>query len=103
MQPAVFTREGDPRSTTVETVESDEDIVRMTWYDCIEPFILNAPPGAAGRPLGVLSTFIPAGSAQLACNDRVATGSIWHEKARRPPVLERGAGLVGVLAQAPRF
>ena len=28
--PAVFTQEGDPRSTTVETVESDEDIVPMT-------------------------------------------------------------------------
>ena len=41
------------------TVESDEHIIRMTWYDCIEPFILNVPPGAAGRPLGVLSTFIP--------------------------------------------
>ena len=27
------TREGDPRSTTVETIESDEDIIRMTWYD----------------------------------------------------------------------
>lgn len=80
MLPAVFTREGDPRATTVETVESDEDIVRMTWYDCIEPFILNAPPGTAGRPLGVLSTFIPAGSAQLALNDQVAAGSIWREK-----------------------
>ena len=27
---AVFTREGDPRSTTVETIESDKDIVPMT-------------------------------------------------------------------------
>ena len=27
---AVFTREGDPRSTTVEAIESDKDIVPMT-------------------------------------------------------------------------
>ena len=78
--PAEFTREGDPRSTTVETIESDEDIIRMTWYDCIDPFILNAPPGTGGRPLGVLSTFIPARSAQLAMNDRIATGSLWQEQ-----------------------
>ena len=84
VRPALFTREGDPRSTTVETIESDEHIVRMTWYDCIEPFILNVPPGAAGRPLGVLSTFIPARSAQLAVNDRAATGAPWRGAARRP-------------------
>ena len=78
--PAVFTREGDPRSTTVETIESDEDIIRMTWYDSLEPFILSVQPGVAGRPLGVLSTFIPAGSVQLTLNDEVATGSIWREK-----------------------
>ena len=78
--PAVFTREGDPRSTTVEAIESDEDIIRMTWYDCLEPFILNVPPGTAGRPLGVLSTFTPAASAQLALNDRIATGSVWREQ-----------------------
>ena len=80
MLPAEFTREGDPRSTTLETIESDEDIVRMSWYDCIEPFILAVPPGTAGRPLGVLSTFIPARSVQLTLNDRVATGSLWDEK-----------------------
>ena len=79
VRPATFTREGDPRSTTVETVESDEDIIRLTWYDTLEPFILNAPPGTAGRPLGVLSTFIPAASTQLALNDRVASGSLWRE------------------------
>ena len=101
VRPAVFTREGDPRSTTVETIESDEDIIRMSWYDCLEPFILNAPPGTAGRPLGVLSTFTPAASAQLTLNDEAATGSVWQRAAGRSPVLERRPRLVGVLAQAP--
>lgn len=78
--PAVFTREGDPRAATVETVESDEDIVRMTWYDALEPFILNGPPGTAGRPLGVLSTFIPHASAQLSLNGRIGAGAPWQEK-----------------------
>ena len=78
--PAEFSREGDPRSATTETVESDDDIVRLTWYDALEPFILNAPPGTAGRPLGVLSTFFPHRSAQLSLNDRVATGATWLER-----------------------
>ena len=69
-----------PRSTTVETIESDEDVIRMTWYDCLEPFILNAPPGTAGRPLGVLSTFTPARSAQLSVSGRIASGSVWREQ-----------------------
>ena len=80
MRPAVFTREGDPRASTVETIESDEDLIRMSWYDALEPFILNGPPGTAGRPIGVLSTFFPAGSAQLTLNGRVATGSPWREQ-----------------------
>ena len=78
--PAEFSREGDPRSATTETVESDDDIVRLTWYDSLEPFILNAPPGTAGRPLGVLSTFFPHRSAQLSLNSRVATGATWLER-----------------------
>ncbi len=78
--PAVFTREGDPRAATVETVEADEDIIRLTWYDALEPFILNAPPSATGRPLGVLSTFIPHASAQLSLNGRIATGAPWREQ-----------------------
>ena len=78
--PAAFSREGDPRAATVETVESDAGIVRMAWHDALEPFILNAPPGTAGRPLGVLSTFIPHASAQLSLNGRTADGAPWLEK-----------------------
>ena len=94
----VHVREGDPRSTTVETVESDEHIIRMTWYDCIEPFILNVPPGTAGRPLGVLSTFIAARSAQLTVNDRVGNARV------ASPLVpdELGASRrLNVLAEAP--
>ena len=88
--PAVFTREGDPRSTTVETIESDEDIVRMTWHDCLNPFILNVPPGTAGRPLGVLSTFIPAAAAQRALNDRVLRMALEDRKRRNSAVMLLG-------------
>ena len=99
--PAEFTREGDPRSTTVETIESDEDIIRMTWYDCIESVHPERPSRHRGPPArGPLH--LHPGPLRPACHerpdrDRLAVAGA----ARRPPVLECGARMVGVLAQAP--
>jgi len=76
---AAFERFGDPRSSAVELIESDDDIVRMTWYDGIEPFVLNMPPGWDGRPIGVYTTFFPARSAQVSLNGRFASGTPWPE------------------------
>ncbi len=77
---AIFDRMGDPTSTTVERIESDEDIIRMTWYDGIDPFVMHAPPGVDGRPIGVFTTFFPARSAQLSMNGHFASGKPWAEK-----------------------
>jgi len=76
---AEFGRAGDPRAAAVETVTSASDRIRLTWYDCIEPFVLNAPPGFNNRPIGVFSTFFPAKSAQVELNGRFATGNPWAE------------------------
>jgi len=76
---AEFDRAGDPRSTAVETVTSGADHIRLTWYDCLEPFVLNAPPGFNNRPIGVFSTFFPARAAEIEMGGRVATGRVWPE------------------------
>jgi hypothetical protein len=76
---AEFGRGGDPRSTAWETVVSVNDRIRLTWYDCIEPFVLNAPPGFNNRPIGVFSTFFPARGAQAEINGKFATGQPWAE------------------------
>jgi hypothetical protein len=76
---AVFDRHGDPRSSAEERVSSDEDEIVLTWYDFIEPFVLNAPPGFGGRPLGVFSTFFPARGAQVVVNGEFAPGRPWQE------------------------
>src|SRR5438067_13463756 len=47
---AVFTRGGDPRSSATESIVGASDVIRMTWWDCLEPFVLNAPPGFNDRP-----------------------------------------------------
>ena len=76
---AEFGRAGDPRSTAVETVVSAADRIRLTWYDCIDPFVLTMPPGFNNRPIGVFSTFFPARAAQLEMNGRFAAGTPWPE------------------------
>ena len=76
---AEFTRAGDPRSTAVETVTAGSQRIVLTWYDCIDPFVLTMAPGMNNRPIGVFSTFFPAKSAQLDINGRVAPGQPWAE------------------------
>ena len=76
---AQFSRAGDPRSTMVETVIAHNDRIVLTWYDCIEPFVLTMAPGMGNRPIGVFSTFFPARSAQIEVNGRFAPDAPWLE------------------------
>jgi hypothetical protein len=78
---AKFARAGDPRGAATETVSGGGDEITLTWYDCITPFVLNAPPGfIPERPIGVFSTFFPARGAQVEWNGRFAAGTPWEEK-----------------------
>ena len=74
----------------------------LTWYDCIDPFVLHAPPGFNDRPIGVFSTFFPARSAQLEINGKVAHRQRVAGDAGRPARLERVSRLVGNLGEAAR-
>jgi hypothetical protein len=76
---AGFERAGDPRSATTETVVTADGELVLTWYDTLEPFVLNAPPGFNDRPLGVFSTFFPARAAQIELGGRFAAGTPWAE------------------------
>ena len=76
---AEFARAGDPRSAAIETVVSASDRIRLTWYECIAPFVLTMPPGFNNRPIGVFSTFFPARGAQVEMNGRFAAGQPWPE------------------------
>ena len=76
---AAFERHGGPWSSATETIVAADARIVMSWYDCLEAFVLNAPPGFNNRPIGVFSTFFPARAAQLELSGRVATGSPWLE------------------------
>ena len=76
---AQFSRAGDPHSTATEVVATGAERFVLTWYDCIEPFVLTMAPGMGNRPIGVFSTFFPAKSAQLELNGRFAPDAPWLE------------------------
>ena len=76
---AQFDRAGDPRSATTETVVAELDRIVLTWYDCIEPFVITVAPGTNNRPIGVFSTFFPAKSAQIELNGHFAPDTPWLE------------------------
>ena len=76
---AEFERSGDPRSAVMEMVTSRDDDFVLTWYDCMDPFVLTMAPGMGNRPIGVFSTFFPARSAQLEFNGKFAPGAPWLE------------------------
>jgi hypothetical protein len=76
---AEFSRSGDPRGSAVETVTSATERILLTWYDCLDPFVLTMAPGMGNRPIGVFSTFFPAKSAQIEVSGRFAPGAPWAE------------------------
>ena len=77
---AEFIKSGDGRSFWTETVESDDDLIALTWYDFIEPYMLVVPAGSMeGRAHGVYSCFVPARSAQITFNGEVIQGNVYPE------------------------
>ena len=77
---AEFDKTGDTNSFWTESVESDEDIIALTWYDFVESYMLVAPPGTTpGRDIGVYSCFFPARRAQITFNGEVVQGNVYSE------------------------
>ena len=75
---ATFSRHGDVRSYHTERVASREDAISLTWYNFAEPFLVRVAAGSSPvRPHGVYNVSVPARSAQLTINGRVAQGRPW--------------------------
>jgi len=74
---ATFEREGTPPGTCSEIVHADKDDIRLNWSEFLEPFNFAANPGYDGRPIGVQTTFFPAGCAQFVVDGWSAEGEPW--------------------------
>lgn len=72
---AVFDKHGDTRTFWTESVETVSEVITLTWYDFLEPFVIRVEAGSVpGRPHGVYSCFIPARRAQVTVNGVLAAG-----------------------------
>ena len=77
---ASFARSGGIDSGATELVSARGAEIVLSWTDFLPAFVLNMPPGSAGRPIGVFSTFFPARAARIALNGRLAPGQPYAEK-----------------------
>jgi hypothetical protein len=78
--PAAFARSGGADTRAAELVTAKDAEILLSWENFLAPFVLNMPPGSAGRPIGVFSTFFPAKAARISLNGRVAAGTPYAEK-----------------------
>jgi hypothetical protein len=77
---ANFVRSGGIDTKATELVTAKDAEIVLSWEDFLAPFVLTMPPGSAGRPIGVFSTFFPAKAGRIALNGRVASGTPYAEK-----------------------
>jgi hypothetical protein len=72
---ARFERSGDTATAWKETIRSAGTTVELVWRDFYEPFVIESRAGVPHNPYTILSTFIPARSADVIINGTRAAGS----------------------------
>ncbi len=83
---AQFSKEGNPDIFWTERVETMEDEITLTWYDCGDPLLLHTQPNEIpGRRYGLCTVLVPALGARLTVNGEDAAGKAWpREREGRP-------------------
>ncbi len=83
---AEFTKSGDPAYFWTERVETIDEELTLTWFECGDPLLIHTEPNAdPGRPYGVCTVLVPALGARLTRNGIEAAGQPWPvEREGRP-------------------
>ena len=83
---AQFSKEGNPDIFWTERVETLEEEITLTWYECGDPLLLHTQPNEVpGRRYGVCTVLVPALGARLTVNGVDAAGKPWpREREGRP-------------------
>lgn len=71
-----FERSGDTATAWKETLKADGYVIDLVWRDFYEPFAIESRVGVPHNPYTILSTFIPARSADVIINGTRAAGSV---------------------------
>jgi hypothetical protein len=72
---ARFERSGDTATVWKESIKAGDDAVDLVWRDFYEPFAIESRVGVPHNPYTILSTFIPAKSAEVIINGTRAAGT----------------------------
>jgi hypothetical protein len=72
---ARFERSGDTATAWRESIKSDGYRFELVWRDFYEPFAIESRAGVPHNPYTILSTFVPARTAEVVINGKRAAGS----------------------------
>jgi hypothetical protein len=72
---ARFERSGDTATAWTETVKADGYSIDLVWRDFYEPFAIESHAGVPHNPYTIVSTFIPAKTADVVINGKRAAGT----------------------------
>lgn len=73
---ARFERSGDTATAWKEAIKADGYAIDLVWRDFYEPFAIEGRVGVPHNPYTILSTFIPARSAEVTINGARAAGTV---------------------------
>ena len=83
---AQFSKEGNPDVFWTERVETLEEEIALTWYECGDPLLLHTQPNEVpGRRYGLCTVLVPALGARLTLNGVDAAGKPWPRKREGRP------------------
>jgi hypothetical protein len=71
---ARFERKGDTSTSWTESLTADGYRIDLVWRDLLEPFAIESKAGMPHNPYTILSTFVPAKTADVVINGRRAAG-----------------------------
>ena len=71
---ARFERKGDTLTSWTERLTADGYTIDLVWRDLLEPFAIESKAGVPHNPYTILSTFVPARSAEVVINGKAAAG-----------------------------
>lgn len=72
---ARFERSGDTATAWTETLKAEGYTIDLVWRDFYEPFAIESRAGVPHNPYTILSTFVPARTAEVVINGKRAAGA----------------------------
>jgi hypothetical protein len=83
---AQFSKSGDPNYSWTERVETRDEEITLTWYECGDPLLLHTQPNEVpGRRYGLCTVLVPALGARLTRNGVDAAGKPWPRQREGRP------------------